>query len=53
MVARSLAAPSRQWHDGGMAKSDPEADLHRYLQDARKALLWKLEGSAEYDIRRP
>jgi uncharacterized damage-inducible protein DinB len=30
-----------------------KADLHRYLQLAREALLWKLEGLSEYDIRRP
>ena len=36
-----------------MAASDPKADLRRYLQDARDALLWKLEGLSEYDIRRP
>jgi len=29
------------------------ADLHRYLQIAREALLWKLDGLSEYDIRRP
>jgi uncharacterized damage-inducible protein DinB len=36
-----------------MTGSDPKADLHRYLQAAREALLWKLEGLPEYDIRRP
>lgn len=36
-----------------MAGSDPKADLHHYLQGARKALLWKLDGLSEYDIRRP
>src|SRR5450755_685688 len=36
-----------------MIESDPKADLHRYLQDAREALLWKLTGLSEYDIRRP
>ena len=36
-----------------MAASDPRADLHRYLQVAREALLWKLEGLTEYDARRP
>jgi uncharacterized damage-inducible protein DinB len=36
-----------------MARSDPEADLHRYLQAARESLLWKLEGLGDYDIRRP
>jgi uncharacterized damage-inducible protein DinB len=36
-----------------MLDSDVKADLHRYLQDAREALLWKLEGLSEYDVRRP
>ena len=36
-----------------MTGADAEADLHRYLQAAREALLWKLDGLAEYDIRRP
>ncbi|GGY98667.1 DinB family protein [Streptomyces poonensis] len=36
-----------------MTPTDPKADLHFYLQSARDALLWKLEGLSEYDIRRP
>ena len=36
-----------------MTESERKADLHRYLQDARDALLWKLDGLSEYDIRRP
>jgi uncharacterized damage-inducible protein DinB len=36
-----------------MAVSDSKEDLRRYLQQARDALLWKLEGLTEYDIRRP
>jgi uncharacterized damage-inducible protein DinB len=36
-----------------MTGSDPKADLHRYLQAARDALVWKLDGLSEYDIRRP
>lgn len=36
-----------------MSAPDPKADLHRYLQTAREALLWKLDGLSEYDIRRP
>lgn len=32
---------------------DPKADLHRYLQTARDALLWKLDSLSEYDVRRP
>jgi uncharacterized damage-inducible protein DinB len=36
-----------------MTDFDPKADLRRYLQDAREALLWKLDGLSEYDIRRP
>lgn len=33
--------------------SDPKDVLHRYLDMARDALVWKLEGLSEYDIRRP
>ncbi|MBG0854283.1 DinB family protein [Streptomyces spinoverrucosus] len=36
-----------------MTATDAKADLHFYLQGARDALLWKLEGLSEYDIRRP
>jgi len=36
-----------------MTGSDQKADLHRYLQTGREALLWKLDGLSEYDIRRP
>jgi uncharacterized damage-inducible protein DinB len=32
---------------------DERQDLRHYLQVAREAMLWKLEGLAEYDIRRP
>jgi hypothetical protein len=36
-----------------MAISDPKSDLHSYLQRGRDALVWKLDGLSEYDIRRP
>jgi hypothetical protein len=36
-----------------MPASDPKTDLHRYLQTGREALLWKLDGLSEYDVRRP
>ncbi len=36
-----------------MKRAGPKADLHGYLQAAREALLWKLDGLSEYDIRRP
>jgi hypothetical protein len=36
-----------------MATPDEKADLRRYLQEAREALLWKLDGLSEYDVRRP
>jgi hypothetical protein len=36
-----------------MAETDPKATLVRYLQQARDAMLWKLDGLGEYDIRRP
>ena len=32
---------------------DAKAELQRYLQAGRDALLWKLEGLSEYDVRRP
>jgi len=31
---------------------DPKADLHEYLRTGRDVLLWKLDGLAEYDMRR-
>jgi len=36
-----------------VTEPDPKADLHRYLQTIRGAVLWKLDGLSEYDIRRP
>ena len=27
--------------------------LHRYLRQAREAMVWKLDGLSEYDVRRP
>jgi uncharacterized damage-inducible protein DinB len=36
-----------------VSESDPKAELARYLQRARDALVWKLDGLSEYDIRRP
>jgi uncharacterized damage-inducible protein DinB len=36
-----------------MTAPDAKADLQRYLQVARDAMLWKLDGLSEYDIRRP
>ena len=36
-----------------MTVRDTKADLLHYLQSARDALLWKLDGLSEYDIRRP
>ncbi|MEV7887369.1 DinB family protein [Streptomyces sp. NPDC002817] len=36
-----------------MTETDPKDALRFYLQSARDALLWKLEGLSEYDVRRP
>lgn len=36
-----------------MAETDPKDVLRFYLRSAREALLWKLEGLSEYDVRRP
>lgn len=36
-----------------MASLDVKQELHSYLRGARDALVWKLDGLGEYDIRRP
>lgn len=36
-----------------MVPGDAKPHLSRYLQIARDALVWKLEGLGDYDIRRP
>ena len=36
-----------------MSEADEKQALRRYLLQAREALLWKLEGLSDYDIRRP
>jgi hypothetical protein len=36
-----------------MIEPNPKADLLRYLQEGRDALVWKLDGLSEYAIRRP
>jgi hypothetical protein len=37
----------------GMTVTDFKSNLHHYLQRSREAMLWKLDGLSEYDIRRP
>jgi uncharacterized damage-inducible protein DinB len=36
-----------------MSEADEKQALQRFLQYARGALLWKLDGLSDYDIRRP
>ncbi|MGC4941280.1 DinB family protein [Kribbella sp. DT2] len=36
-----------------MTTTDQKSRLHEYLRFAREAMLWKLEGLSEYDVRRP
>src|SRR2546427_5581942 len=36
-----------------MTGPDPKGDLLGYLQAGREAVLWKLDGLSEYDVRRP
>lgn len=36
-----------------MTSVDPKDTLHRYLQVGRDAILWKLDGLSDYDVRRP
>lgn len=37
----------------GLAVNPAKDALHRYLKAGREAVLWKLEGLSEYDVRRP
>lgn len=48
-----MRAVGAGWQTARMTTWDPKNDLHRYLQTARDALLWKLDGLSEYEIRRP
>jgi len=36
-----------------MNELDAKTHLRKYLQIAREAMLWKLDGLSEYDVRRP
>ncbi|HZY75009.1 MAG TPA: DinB family protein [Jatrophihabitantaceae bacterium] len=36
-----------------MSESEHKDNLHRYLRAGREALLWKLDGLDDYDVRRP
>jgi hypothetical protein len=36
-----------------MIEKDTKGILHEYLRSAREAVLWKLDGLSEYDVRRP
>jgi uncharacterized damage-inducible protein DinB len=36
-----------------MTGSDPKAELRLYLTRVRDALIWKMDGLSEYDVRRP
>jgi hypothetical protein len=48
-----------RWQPGVMtsedsnAMDDEKSTLHRYLRSGRDALMWKLEGLSDYDVRRP
>jgi len=52
-AARRRREQLNGWQTVRVTGFDPKADLHRYLQEAREALLWKLDGLSEYDVRRP
>ena len=36
-----------------MADDDVKGTLHGYLRKAREAMVWKLDGLSDYDVRRP
>lgn len=47
------ADPQAPCHPPPMTEQQHKQDLHRHLQAGRDALLWKLDGVSEYDVRRP
>jgi len=49
----SCTRKTAQGRLGDMTAPAPKTVLQRYLQAAREALVWKLEGLSEYDARRP
>lgn len=49
----AAAEPRRPWQGVAVTGLDLKADLHHYLQRGREALLWKLDGLSDYDVRRP
>jgi uncharacterized damage-inducible protein DinB len=48
-----MSAPGERADGWAEQRAEEKAVLHRYLQVAREALLWKLDGLSEYDARRP
>jgi hypothetical protein len=52
-VCSGADAPRAADRLSGMTGSDAKAGLHSYLRSAREAVLWKIDGLSEYDIRRP
>src|SRR5215475_14578202 len=57
MLGTALVKPAihaaRIAQDSPMSEADEKQTLHRYLQNARAVLLWKLDGLSDYDVRRP
>ena len=52
--ARAAASPrGAVTRLAGMSGTDTKAVLRSYLRQARDAVLWKLEGLSEYEVRRP
>lgn len=50
---RRLSLRRCAWEAVQRVYRGPKAELHRYVQSACEALLWKLDGLAEYDMVRP
>lgn len=52
-AAPCLAQTSRRRQGDGVTGPDLKSDLHAYLRTARTAVVWKLDGLSDYDVRRP
>ena len=48
-----LDATAQAGHSGAMTDDGAKAHLHQKLRAVREALVWKLDGLSEYDVRRP
>jgi Protein of unknown function (DUF664) len=52
-TVQCMFSTGTDWRSRRMRERELKEDLHRQLRGARAAVLWKLDGLSEYDVRRP